>query len=145
MLWLASVVTALGVLGGVLWWLVWPRIEDKLSEVVASVAGVRRELADDQPDSVGRHAREAAKAAEQLPAIREQLSELARAQLDVDRWRGDVDRRLGGVEQVMVALAGPELRRRLFEDLSSDLAERGEHDTELHHHHHHHPPKGQDT
>lgn len=115
-----AVTTALLAIGGVLWWLIWPRIEDKLQEMVRSLSRVETKLGDD-PDTVGRYARVAAGAAAELPGIKERLDTLAAAQQAVEDWRRDVDRRLGGVEQVMVALAGPELRRRLFEDLQHDL------------------------
>lgn len=123
LLWLAAVVAAVSTVGGAAWWLLAPRVRD----LIAEVAGVRTELTDDSPGSVSRHARVAASAAAELPVIREQLSALAESQADVDRWRTDVDgrlhgltARLGGVEQVMVALAGPELRRRLFEDIADE-------------------------
>lgn len=118
--WAAGAVVTLSGFTGVLWWLVWPRIEDKLQEVVSEVGGVRHVLDDDAPGSIGRHARVAAGAAAELPGIRAELERLASEQRNLGEWRLDVDRRLGGVEQVMVALAGPELRRRLLEDIAYD-------------------------
>ena len=123
LLWLSAVVVAATTIGGAAWWLIAPRVR----ALIAEVAGVREELTDDTPGSVSRHARVAATAAAELPVIRDQLASLAESQADVERWRGDVDSRLhgltsrlAGVEQVMVALAGPELRRRLFEDIADE-------------------------
>lgn len=123
LLFAASLVTAVGALGAAAWWLLWPRVEDKLSELAAGLGRVEGELIDDTAGTVSRNAKVAAGAAAELPAIREQLDQLASAQHDIGRWRQGVDTqlrkvdtRLGSVEGVMVALAGPELRRRLLTD-----------------------------
>lgn len=121
-----GITTALLAIGGVLWWLIWPRIEDKLQELVRGVSRVETKLGDD-PDTPGRHARVAAEAAAYLPAMREQLEKLTEQAAGVDEWRGVIERRMGSVEGALLALLGPELRRRLFTDLTGQ--EHTEHPT----------------
>lgn len=117
-LWLASVVGAVGVLGGVVWWLILPRVREWFAELVVEVAGVRHQLSDDEDGTVGRHARVAARAVTEIPAMRREIQALANRQADLDEWKRRADIRLGSVEGALLALLGPELRRRWLSDLA---------------------------
>lgn len=134
-LYLGGIVGSLATLAAGMWWLVWPRIEDKLQDVARELSGVNAQLTSDAPDTLSGHARTAARYAAELPELRRDLAqlgdrqaELAAAQLDADRWRGETDRRLGSVEEALIALLGRELRNRVIED--DRAAER----PQVHHH-----------
>lgn len=94
-----TIATAVLTLAGVLWWLVWPRVEDKLTELVRGVHAVEGALDDERPDTVGRHARTAAR---ELPAIRSELAKLHAWQDDTDDWRARVDWRLDRAEGALM-------------------------------------------
>lgn len=122
-----AVLAAVSGILGALWWLVWPRVEDKLQDVARSVTThVDAQLDGDRPDSVGGHAKAAA---QQLPELRRAVSELAENQAEQMRWRAGVDRRVGSIEQALIALLGTELRGRLADDHDRDTErERASHD-----------------
>lgn len=122
--WVAGAVVTLASFTAVLWWLVWPRIEDKLQEVAGEVRTMQGQLTDDAPDTIGRHARMAADAAAELPALREELAALATTVGGFEAWRSETDRRLGDLYAIVVALVGPDLRRRLFEEWTTEDEER---------------------
>lgn len=105
----ASVVGAVVTLLGALWWLLWPRVEDKLQAVIRQTAVVAGQLDPNTEGSTARHAKDAAEWAAEVPRLRERVESW-------ERWRGETDRRISGLEGVLLALVGPELRRRLFED-----------------------------
>lgn len=95
--WVASVVSAIAVLAGAVWWLVWPRVEDKLEQISKQVRGVDTQLSSDDPDTISRYARVAAGAASQLPGIHERLSEVAATQVAIEEWRTSFERRPSGL------------------------------------------------
>lgn len=134
-LYLGGIVGSLATLAAGMWWLVWPRIEDKLQDVARELSGVNAQLTSDHPDTVSGHAKTAARFAAELPGLRQDLAqladrqtELAAAQRTADRWRGETDRRLGSVEEALIALLGRELRNRVLDD--DRAAER----PQVHHH-----------
>lgn len=134
-LYLGGIVGALGTLAAGMWWLVWPRIEDKLQAVARELSGVNAQLTSNDPDTVRQHAKVAARAAAELPLLRADLqaltdrqAELSVHQSAVDKWRGETDRRLGSVEEALIALLGRELRNRVIED------DRATERPQVHHH-----------
>lgn len=90
-------------IGAVVWWFIWPRIEDKLQAIAKGV------------DRVEEHA---ATAASETAGAAGDLAEIKRQVQDIASWRTNFDRRLGHVEGALIALLGPELRRRLNADLA---------------------------
>lgn len=107
----ASISTAVAI-GGVIKWLVWPRFRSSIEEVARGVAGVRQELDGNNPDTVARHARVAARAAAQLPELVEQIGVLSARQDAIEQGRDEDRDRLSNIEAALVALMAPELRRR---------------------------------
>lgn len=114
----------LGAVAGGLWWLVWPRIEDKLQQVVAGVEQLQPAVEQLQPDKDGSTASNAALAARALSefgTLRIQVGELLEAHRADQELRlpermqlvelqiENHERRLGGVEQAMIARLGSEL------------------------------------
>lgn len=78
----AAVVTAAGVILGALWRIVRPKVRDELRALLQpareAAEATRDALDEGRQGSVGHHAAEAAKAAHQVPALRQQLKELDR-------------------------------------------------------------------
>lgn len=112
----AATVTAVTILAGAVWWLVWPRLEDKIEEVAKGVRRVEQQTASDDPDTLSRHARVAARAASEIPEIREQLDRMAETQTRHDEWQTNTDRRLTKLEAVLLELLSSELRQRLRDE-----------------------------
>lgn len=111
-----TLVTAIG--GGVAW-LVWPRIADKIEGIARSVRAVEQATTNDDPDTISRHAKVAARAAAEIPELRAELHELADRFRAVDEWRNEIERRVGhleghleSIEQAMITLLAKELRAR---------------------------------
>lgn len=102
-------------LGGALWWLIWPRIQDKLEQVARGVRAVERQTAGDQPDTLSRHARVAARAASELGGIKDQITHMAATQVRHDEWQTATDRRLEKLEAVLLELLAADLRARVRE------------------------------
>lgn len=117
----AAITAVLGAGSGFLAWLVAPRFRAMVEDVVESKVGrVETKLDDqleDKPDTIGRHAKVAAAAAAELPEMRRQLNALTAGQASVNQWRERFDRRLLIVEEIVLALVGPELRKRMLDEL----------------------------
>lgn len=120
----AVAVTLVSTLAAGIWWLVWPRIEDKLQAVVRGVEQLQPAVDELQPERDGSTASNAALAARALSefgTLRVQVSELLDAQRADQELRmperlqlvelqiENHERRLGGVEQAMIARLGSEL------------------------------------
>jgi hypothetical protein len=119
-----AVVTLVSAIGAGVWWLVWPRIEEKLQAVVHGVEQLQPAVEQLQPDRAGSAAHNAATAARalgQVAELRDQVAELLahheatnelripeRLQL-VELQLENTDRRLSGVEQAVIAQLGSEL------------------------------------
>ena len=113
---------SMATLCGVLWWLVWPRVEEKLEHVAQQATEHTAALA---PGSdLRRNAETAAGAAEQLPALVDRLDALEKHGTQLSRqhthqlqaleiWRTATEHRLGVFEQALLALLGRELGDRL--------------------------------
>lgn len=122
-----AVTTALGIVGGAIMWLVRPRVEAWARELVDSVHSVGAALDDTNRGSTAQHAKQAALAVRDLPDLVQRVDDLvervdqvAAAQQSMSAWREDVaedirrmDYRVGSIESAVLALMGPELRRRL--------------------------------
>ena len=119
-----AVVSLVSAIAAGIWWLVWPRVEDKLQQVVRGVEQLQPAVEQLQPDregSAAHNAATAAKALGQVAELRGQVAELLqhheaeqelripeRLQL-VELQLENTDRRLSGVEQAMIAQLGSEL------------------------------------
>lgn len=118
---IAAVVGAVATLGGLAWWLVWPRIREGIANVaVAANQPLIRELGTQGPDTLGTNVRRAAQAAEKIPQIQRDIRAIAENQSEIAEWRENTDRRLNAVEQALVALLGQDLKARLFRDDPAD-------------------------
>lgn len=121
---IAATLTAVGIIGGALGWLVWPRIEDRFEDIARSIGRVEEQTgaanSATPPDSLAAHAKRAAQAASEIPQIREQLrrvggdvERMAEKQNQLDAWQRATDARLLKLEEALIALMAGELRDRL--------------------------------
>jgi hypothetical protein len=111
---LAAILGALAVVFGALWWLVGPRVAAGLRELVRGAAAAQEQLDPDATGSTASHAREAAIALQELPALRAAVRELQDAderrshlrmpeRLDaVELLAADNSERIGGLERLIV-------------------------------------------
>lgn len=120
----AAILTALGVLLAALWWFIGPRVTAGLGELVRGAAAAQEQLDPDATGSTAHHAREAAVALQELPALREavrqlQDSELRRSELRmperldaVEQLAADNSERIGGLERLIVRSLADRLNAR---------------------------------
>lgn len=120
----AAVVGALGVLGGFLWFWVGPRIKQLLADLQATANATQEQLQPAREGSTAHHAATAARAAAELPKLREQLHAVLEAQerFEADRIAERLQlveletenhaRRIGSVEQAVINLFGGPNQRK---------------------------------
>lgn len=98
--------TGLVTVGGALWWLVWPRVEEKIEEVARGVRRVEQATSGDHPDSLHRYAHVAATRSAEIPEIAQRLDKLVSAHLDFAEWQDLTDDRISRLERQLVDLLG---------------------------------------
>lgn len=102
-------------IGAALWWLLWPRLRDLLTDVARSAHRVEAQVVGDTQGTLSRHARVAANYASELPEVKEQLAEIAARQLDHDAWQSAIESRLGTLEETVIILMSERLRAQIHE------------------------------
>lgn len=115
----AAAITGLTIVGGALGWLLWPRVEERFEQIARSIGRVEQQTGAaqvTQPDTLAAHAKRAAQAAAEIPAIHEKIALMAEKQDALDAWQRATDSRLLKLEEALIALMADELRGRLRRD-----------------------------